>query len=123
MKKTNEQIVRKEAVALSYHPERDKAPIVVAKGKGKIADAILEKAKAHDIPIQEDRTLVSLLGQLQINETIPEQLFEAVAEVFAFVYRLDRQVEDRLIERKVAATPAGTARAEDPADELASRGG
>lgn len=84
------QQTRKEAVALSYKPLSADTPKVIAKGKGKIADNILEQAKIHNIPIQEDRSLVELLGQLDLNEAIPEELYQAVAEVFAFIYKLDQ---------------------------------
>ncbi|MGM9966777.1 EscU/YscU/HrcU family type III secretion system export apparatus switch protein [Rummeliibacillus sp. POC4] len=84
------QQTRKEAVALSYNPLNADIPKVIAKGKGKIAENILEQAKAHNIPIQEDPNLVQLLGQLDLNEAIPEELYQAVAEVFAFIYRLDQ---------------------------------
>jgi flagellar biosynthesis protein len=77
---------RKEAVALAYHPDSADAPIVTAKGSGKTA----EKATEHQIPIREDASLVSLLGKLAVNEKIPEELFQAVAEVFAFIYKLDQ---------------------------------
>lgn len=87
----NEQHKRKEAVALSYDPGVSDAPKVIAKGKGKIAENILQRAAEHDIPVQEDPTLVELLGQLNVNETIPEELYQAVSEVFAYIYRLDRQ--------------------------------
>lgn len=83
---------RQEAIALSYDPtSKSSAPKVVAKGKGVIAENILEKAKEHNVPIQEDASLVEILSQIQINETIPEELYQAVAEVFAFVYRVDRE--------------------------------
>jgi flagellar biosynthesis protein len=81
----------KKVVALSYDATIQSAPKVVAKGKGMVAANIIEKAKEHQLPIQEDASLVELLSQLQINETIPEQLYEAVAEVFAFIYNVDRQ--------------------------------
>lgn len=81
---------RKEAIALKYRQDSQDAPTVIAKGKGMIAENILEKAKENEIPIQQDPTLIGLLGQLSINESIPEELYKAVAEVFAFVYRLDR---------------------------------
>lgn len=87
----NEQHKRKEAVALSYSPEVDAPPTVIAKGKGIIAENILEKALENNIPIQEDPSLVSMLGQLNINEAIPEELYQAVAEVFAFIYRVDKE--------------------------------
>ena len=87
---TEQKHTRKEAIALSYDPIAGDAPKVVAKGKGKIAENILDKAKENDIPIQEDPTLVELLGQLNVDETIPEQLYQAVAEVFAYIYHVDR---------------------------------
>ena len=84
---------RKQAIALQYESEKQQAPKVVAKGKGLIAENILEKAKEHDVPVQEDRNLVELLGNLDINESIPEELYQAVAEVFAFLYRVDREAK------------------------------
>ncbi|MBM6618461.1 EscU/YscU/HrcU family type III secretion system export apparatus switch protein [Bacillus suaedaesalsae] len=89
---------RSEAIALSYDPTvPNNAPKVIAKGKGIIANTIIEKAKENKVPIQEDASLVELLSQLQINETIPEELYQAVAEVFAFVYRVDREYKQSTI--------------------------
>lgn len=87
--------IRKEAIALSYNSEKSNSPTVVAKGKGKIAENILEQATMNDVPIYEDKTLVELLGNLDLNASIPEDLYEAVAEVFAFIYRLDKKYFDR----------------------------
>lgn len=81
---------RLQAAALSYQPGQQ-APTLLAKGKGKIAESIILKAEEHNIPIQEDQSLVEILGKLEINESIPEELYQAVAEVFAFIYRLDQQ--------------------------------
>ncbi|ARJ40020.1 hypothetical protein SporoP8_14695 [Sporosarcina ureae] len=86
-----QRFTRKEAVALSYDPEVSDAPKVIAKGKGKIAENILQRAQEHSIPIQQDPSLLELLGQLNVNEMIPEELYLAVSEVFAYVYRLDRE--------------------------------
>lgn len=80
-----------KAVALSYESSKNAAPKVVATGKGEVAASIIEKAKEHDVPIQEDPSLVELLSQLEMNEVIPEQLYNAVAEVLAFVYRADHE--------------------------------
>ena len=88
---TEKKHIRKEAIALTYNPQDSTGPTVTAKGKGKIAETIIEKAKEHDVPIYEDPNLVQLLGQLDMNESIPEELYQAVAEVFAFIYRLDRE--------------------------------
>ncbi|OKL37154.1 EscU/YscU/HrcU family type III secretion system export apparatus switch protein [Domibacillus mangrovi] len=85
---------RKQAAALSYNPDTVKAPTVKAKGKGLIAEKIIETAKENNIPVQEDPGLIELLGQLEINEAIPEDLYQAVAEVFAFIYQLDRRFDE-----------------------------
>ena len=84
---------RAEAIALKYDQEKDLAPKVVAKGKGIIAENILEKAKELNIPVQKDPSLAELLGKLDINQAIPDELYSVVAEVFAFVYQLDRNIK------------------------------
>lgn len=88
---STKKYVRKEAIALSYDPQKNNGPTVVAKGKGKIAENILEQATLHDVPVYEDPNLVELLGQLDLNTSIPEELYQAVAEVFAFIYHLDEK--------------------------------
>ncbi|AKS38031.1 flagellar biosynthesis protein FlhB [Anoxybacillus gonensis] len=85
---------RKRAVALSYN-EQHIAPVVVAKGEGMVAERIIERAKQYDVPIYEDQTLAMMLSQLQVNETIPEELYKVVAEVFAFIYQIEKKVEER----------------------------
>ncbi|ERN53152.1 EscU/YscU/HrcU family type III secretion system export apparatus switch protein [Alkalihalophilus marmarensis] len=82
--------MKKQAVALRYDAAKQDSPEVIAKGKGILAEEIIEKAKNHHIPIQEDASLVELLSQLNINQSIPPELYEAVAEVFAFIYRVDK---------------------------------
>lgn len=89
-----EQIQRKKAVALSYQKEIDEAPRLSAKGSGETAEKIINIAKQHEIPIQEDPSLVALLSQLELNQKIPEELYEVVAEVFAFIYQLDKEQEN-----------------------------
>ncbi|MCQ6274078.1 EscU/YscU/HrcU family type III secretion system export apparatus switch protein [Bacillus sp. V3B] len=91
----NQDEKRKEAVALNYDEKQMNAPTVVAKGKGLIADKILSEAKEHHVPIQEDPSLVELLGKLNINDRIPDELYQAVAEVFAFIYRADKQASKK----------------------------
>ncbi|MFB6466623.1 EscU/YscU/HrcU family type III secretion system export apparatus switch protein [Cytobacillus sp. Hz8] len=90
MKKENE---RKEAIALGYDTSEMDTPRVLAKGKGIIADNIIAKAEESNIPIQEDPSLVQLLSKLNINEDIPEELYQVVAELFAFVYRIDKKIQ------------------------------
>ncbi|MFD2371268.1 EscU/YscU/HrcU family type III secretion system export apparatus switch protein [Brevibacillus sp. GCM10020057] len=81
---------RKQAVALKYQAGTMEAPKVVAKGKGYVAENILKTAKEHDIPVQEDPSLVEVLGKLDLNQQIPPELYQVVAEILAFVYRLDK---------------------------------
>lgn len=91
MKEKNKKA--KKATALSYEQNIDSSPRVTAQGKGLIADQIIEKAKENNVPVLEDASLVELLSDLNINESIPPELYEAVAEVFAFVYNLDQKVK------------------------------
>lgn len=82
---------RKQAAALSYDQSAGSSPKLSALGKGLVAENIIETAHEHNIPVLEDPSLVELLSNLNVNESIPEELYEAVAEVFAFVYRLDQK--------------------------------
>ncbi|RNA69611.1 EscU/YscU/HrcU family type III secretion system export apparatus switch protein [Alteribacter keqinensis] len=85
----NEYIKRKRAIALRY--DRESAPVVKAKGRGYVAHNIIRQAIEADLPVLEDQSLVQLLSKLEINEEVPEDLYHAVAEVFAFVYNLDKE--------------------------------
>lgn len=80
-----ERTPRSLAVALQYTPPG--APKVTASGRGKIAEAILEAAKEHDIPIEENPALAEALAQVELDTEIPEQLYRAVAEVLGYVLR------------------------------------
>ena len=79
---------RHAAVALAYSGAIS-APRVVAKGRGLIAEAIIERAQAAGVYVHESPALVSLLMQVDLDRQIPPQLYVAVAEVLAWVYRLD----------------------------------
>ncbi|MCF6466394.1 EscU/YscU/HrcU family type III secretion system export apparatus switch protein [Clostridium sp. Cult2] len=80
----------KKAVALSYK-EGYKAPKVLAKGKGEIAERIVEVGKEEKIEIYEDKELIEELINLDLHEEIPPQLYEAVAKIVFFVYQLDKE--------------------------------
>ena len=79
-----------KAVALTYDKKKDHAPRVVAKGKGYLADKIIEIAQQHDIPLYKDKNLVQVLEALDLEIEIPPELYQAVAEVLAFIYRLNQ---------------------------------
>lgn len=78
--------VRSLAVALRY--DGSGAPRVTAKGRGAVAAEILERARAHDVPISNNGELVELLAKVQLGEEIPEALYVACAQVIAFAYHL-----------------------------------
>jgi flagellar biosynthesis protein len=78
----------REAVALAYG-QTDAAPRVVAKGKGLIAEQIIARAKEHGVYVHESPELVALLTQVDIDEHIPPQLYLAVAELLAWLYRIE----------------------------------
>lgn len=84
------KLERKTAVALAYKPEKDTAPRVTAKGKGLVAEKIIALARAHGIPIRDDPDLVTVLAALELDREIPPELYKAIAEVFAFIYRINQ---------------------------------
>jgi flagellar biosynthesis protein len=76
-------------LAIALHYEKGSgAPVVVAKGRGTIGAKIVEIAKAHDIPIEENEVLAGALSRIDLGEEIPPDLYKAVAEVLVFVLRL-----------------------------------
>jgi flagellar biosynthesis protein len=84
----------RHVVALRYEPKRDRAPKVVAKGRGYLADKILELAREHHIPIRQDKNLLQILSRLDLNDEIPAEVYKAVAEILAFIYRLSSRRPD-----------------------------
>lgn len=85
----------KKAVALKYNPGISEAPVVVAKGQGAIADLILQKAKDSGVAVQEDAALVEVLSKLDLDQQIPSELYQLVAEILSFVYQSDRSAGER----------------------------
>ncbi len=83
---------QRKAAALKYQHMVDRAPTVVAKGQGIVADRIIEVAKKHGITTKKDPALVEVLSKLDVGEEIPPDLYRAVAEVLAYVYRMTKKV-------------------------------
>ncbi len=81
----------KKAVALKYERGKDGAPKVTAKGRGIVAEKIVEIAREAGIPILEDKNLVEFLISLDLGEEIPPELYKVVAEILAYVYRISRR--------------------------------
>lgn len=88
------------AIAMRYRRGQDKAPRIVAKGTGRTAERILELARQHHIPIQQDKDLIRALSLLDLNREIPPALYRAVAEILAFVYRLNESTAGTALDRR-----------------------
>lgn len=84
--------INQKAVALNYRPG-DRSPKVVATGQGFVAQKILENARENNVPIYEDKALVSELSKLEIGNNIPSELYDVVAQILVFVSDLDRKEE------------------------------
>jgi flagellar biosynthetic protein FlhB len=80
------------AVALEYKPQKMQAPLVTAKGQMLIAEQIKRVAREHGVPVVENPPLArALYASVEIGDAIPPEMYQAVAEVLAFIYRLRRQ--------------------------------
>lgn len=88
MNKPADQDLRQKAIALKYDQSQGRAPLIVAKGMGEIAQQIISLAEENDIHIHESPELVEVLIRLELGDEIPESLYRAIAEVIAFAYSL-----------------------------------
>ena len=86
---------RQVAVALHYDLERSPAPQVMAKGWGFRAEEILKLAGAHGVPVRQDDDLAQVLSKLDVGALIPPELYHAVAEILAFLYRTNQLAAQR----------------------------
>lgn len=81
------------AAALKYRPPEDSAPRLIARGRGEIAERILDLAREHNIPIREDPDLIAVLSQLDLDKEIPAELYKPIAEILSFVYRVNEKAK------------------------------
>jgi len=81
----------KLAVALKYEDEGAEAPVVIASGRGEIAEKILEMAHQEKVPVYKDQSLAQVLTSLEMGTEIPPELYQAVAQVIAFVWQIDKK--------------------------------
>lgn len=85
---------RRQALALAYG-EGDGAPRLVAKGYGEVAERIIAEAQRHGVRIHDSPELVGLLMHLDLDAQIPSQLYQVVAELLAWVWRLESTEDER----------------------------
>lgn len=76
--------VKKKAVALKYDPVKNGAPVVVASGMGYLAEKITEVAMESGIPVYEDDSLATLLGQMKLGEAVPRELYQAIVDIYLY---------------------------------------
>ena len=88
MEEKSKDSANKTAVALSYDTD-DRAPKILAAGKGYVAEKIIETAKEENIPVHKDDKLASTLSKLEIGDYIPKELYGVVAEILVFVDRVE----------------------------------
>lgn len=81
-----------DQLAVALHYDRSGAPTVVAKGRGALGAKIIEVAKAHDVPIEQNEILAGALSHVDLGDEIPAELYKAVAEVLVFVLRLSGHI-------------------------------
>ncbi len=82
-----------KAVALKYKAYEDLAPKVIAKGKGEIAQKIIEKAKKYDVPLFQNEEMANMLLNVDLGEEIPAKIYESVVEVFIWLYKLEEKAQ------------------------------
>ncbi len=101
LKRKTEQLAAVEhpedrtAIAVKYDIDTDAAPVILAAGKGPVAEQILKIAEENKIPLFEDRKLAQLLSRIELDTEVPAELFVLVAEVLAFIFKLDQMAGKR----------------------------
>ena len=80
---------QKRVAAVRYNPQEYKAPIVIAEGKGYVAEKLLDEAHKHNIPVYKDEKLATLLTEIGIGAQIPEELYDIMAQILVFVSDMD----------------------------------
>ena len=89
-----DNLIKRRAVALKYDSRNNRAPIIVASGMGYLAERITEAAAEAGVPVYEDDSLAGLLSQMKLGSAIPEELYQAVVEIY--LYFLDYNPEEGL---------------------------
>lgn len=87
---------RLKASALRYDSKKNNAPLLVAKGRGELAEKIIEIARKENIPITKNNMLADMLDGLDIYEEIPPELYKAAAKIFAFLHKLNEKAAGRI---------------------------
>lgn len=84
-------MLRKGAIAIGYDEKLDEAPKVLAKGFGIVGEEIIAVGKEHEIMIREDELLFESLSRLEVSENVPPKLYQVIAELLAYVYKVEKK--------------------------------
>lgn len=87
-------------VAVALHWDGQSAPRVTAKGRGEVAQRILELARMHNVPVDQEPALIEVLAEVELGRQIPDKLFVAIAQVIAFAYSVRGQLPEHLLARR-----------------------
>lgn len=82
------KILNQKAVALSYDEEQSRAPVIVASGRGHMAERIIELACENDVPVYEDHSLANILSQMELGSEIPAELYQMVVDIYVYFLKL-----------------------------------
>ncbi len=97
-------------VAVALHWDGLAAPRVTAKGRGEVAERILELARKHNVPIDQEPALIEVLAEVELGTQIPDKLFVAIAQVIAFAYTVRGQLPEHLLARRPEYAVRGAAK-------------
>ena len=119
-------LLNKKAVALKYDERQSAAPIVVASGMGYVAEKMVEVANESGVPVYEDNSLATVLSQLNLGTEIPEELYKAVVDIYAYFLRFapgsveqtQEQTED--VEDETGASQDGQSEADVQTEEIST---
>ncbi len=89
-------VLNKKAVALNYDDKKDAAPIIVASGMGYLAEKIIEVARENSIPVYEDNSLATMLSQLEMGTPIPEELYQAIVEIYIYFLNYKNKINQEI---------------------------
>lgn len=117
-----DDVMNKKAVALRYDENKDVAPVIVASGLGYMAERIVEMANENGVPVYEDNSLATVLTQLDLGTAIPEELYQAIVDIYAYFLRYNPEKirEKKEAEEAAARAAAEAEEAEKEAEEAAA---
>ncbi len=113
-----EDVMNKKAVALRYDENKDVAPVIVASGLGYMAERIVEMANENGVPVYEDNSLATVLTQLDLGTAIPEELYQAIVDFYAYFLKYNPEKKREAEEAKARAAAQAQEESEKGEEEV-----